>query len=283
MKKRKKILVTGGAGYIGSHILLLLKKEGHEVVVVDNLSTGKRESVSHGHLIVEDIGQKNALKSLMEEKLFDAVIHFAGSIIVPESVRNPLKYYRNNTLYSQNLIRLGLQYDVKSFIFSSTAAVYGIPATGICSEETPVCPINPYGRSKLMTEWILEDACKDEAMNFVALRYFNVAGANVAGQAGQCSALSTHLIKVACEVALGKREKMVIFGDDYDTADGTCVRDYIHVDDLAQAHLCALNHLERGGGVPHPKLRFGPWVLRQGGRGPGTESGKESLPRGGGA
>ena len=247
MMVKKNILVTGGAGYIGSHVLLLLEKQGHRVVVVDNLSTGKREQVSYGHLVVGDIGRDGFIESLMGREKFDAVIHFAGSIVVPESVKKPLKYYRNNTHYSQNLIRVALDSGVKSFIFSSTAAVYGMPTGGFCGEETPTDPINPYGRSKLMTEWILQDTCKHEAMNFIALRYFNVAGANVKGRAGQCSPQSTHLIKIACETALGKREKMVIFGDDYDTPDGTCVRDYIHVDDLAQAHMDALSHLDNGG------------------------------------
>ena len=245
MRKKHKILVTGGAGYIGSHILLLLEKEEYDVVIIDNFSTGQKKRVSYGNLIVGDIGDARLLESLMQREQFDSIMHFAGSIIVPESVLNPLKYYKNNTENSCRLIDLAKKYNVKNFIFSSTAAVYGIPSTGVCDENTPTNPINPYGRSKLMTEWVLEDVCQVNELNYIALRYFNVAGANVEGKSGQCSPVSTHLIKVACEAALGKKEKLTIFGDDYNTTDGTCIRDYIHIDDLADAHIKALEYLQQ--------------------------------------
>ena len=245
-----KILVTGGAGYIGSHVNRMLANAGHETVVLDNLSTGKREMVLAGKLVVGDLTDQSFVCNLFEREKFEAVLHFAGSIIVPESVKEPVKYYKNNTQNALDLIQTCQKYNVKKFIFSSTAAVYGIPqdTRGICTETSPLGPINPYGRSKLMTEWMLEDmAIANPHFNYVALRYFNVAGAAVDGKLGQCSPFSTHLIKITCETALGKRKTMTVFGDDYDTPDGTCIRDYIHVEDLAQAHLDALNYLNRGG------------------------------------
>jgi UDP-glucose 4-epimerase len=245
---KKSILVTGGAGYIGSHIVNLLSKTDHDVVVYDNLSTGRKESVVHGELVVGDLEDIDKLESLIVERKFDAVFHFAGNIIVPESVDKPLKYYKNNTLNTLALINLCKEYNVNKFIFSSTAAVYGEPVGGVCSEETETKPINPYGRTKLMTEWMLEDLSNAESnFNYVVLRYFNVAGASVDGKVGQCSPLSTHLIKLACEAALGKRDRLAIYGNDYETRDGTCIRDYIHTDDLAQAHIDALNFLFDGG------------------------------------
>lgn len=245
---KMKILVTGGAGYIGSHIVLLLGKLGHEVTVIDNLSTGRRESVIGAELIVGDISDSALLDKVMSEKDFDACVHFAGSIIVPESVTNPTKYYENNTANSLNLIQACLRNKISKFLFSSTAAVYGLPVGGECVESTPVTPINPYGKSKLMTEWMLEDtASAHDHFNYVALRYFNVAGANVEGKVGQCSPFSTHLIKIACETALGKRKSISVFGNDYQTPDGTCIRDYIHTDDLAQAHIDAIKYLVDGG------------------------------------
>lgn len=241
-----KILLTGGAGYIGSHVLNLLGQAGHDIVVVDNLSTGRNASLLYGRheeFSLEDVAR---LEELLKKEKFEACLHFVGSIIVPESVEKPLKYYQNNTTNSLNLIELCVKYNVNRFIFSSTAALYGDSAPGgICTEETQVNPINPYGRSKMMTEFMLEDTAKATDLNYVALRYFNVAGANVDLKIGQCSPNSTHLIKIASECAAGKREKMAIFGTDYETKDGTCVRDYIHVDDLAAAHVDALKFLER--------------------------------------
>ncbi|WP_127717783.1 UDP-glucose 4-epimerase GalE [Halobacteriovorax sp. HLS] len=243
-----KILITGGAGYIGSHIVNLIGGTDHEVTIYDNLSTGRKESVLNGDLVVGDLEDISKLEALIIEKKFDACLHFAGSIIVPESVTDPLKYYNNNTQNTLSLINLCIKHGVNKFIFSSTAAVYGMAPGGICSEDMQVEPINPYGKTKLMTEWMLQDVAQaHEGFEFVILRYFNVAGANVDGRVGQCSPLSTHLIKIACETALGKREKMYVFGDDYETKDGTCIRDYIHVDDLASAHIDALTYLLKGG------------------------------------
>jgi UDP-glucose 4-epimerase len=241
-----KVLITGGAGYIGSHVLNLLGEQGHDIVVVDNLSTGRRESLLYGRHEEFDLNDTEKLEALIKEERFEACLHFAGSIVVPESVEKPLEYYDNNTINSFNLIRLCRDHGVNKFIFSSTAALYGDSAPGgICTEETMVLPINPYGRSKQMTEMMLEDTAKVTDLNYVALRYFNVAGANVDLKIGQCSPNATHLIKIASECAAGKRAGMSIFGEDYDTKDGTCVRDYIHIDDLAQAHVDALSYLER--------------------------------------
>lgn len=240
----RKVLVTGGAGYIGSHVVNLLGKIGDDIIILDNLSTGRKESILYGRLVEGQLEDLELVEKLFVEEKFDAVIHFAGSIIVPESVKEPIKYYKNNAENSLHLIELCLKHKVPNFIFSSTAAVYGMPESGEASEESPTQPINPYGRSKLMTEWCLEDAASaNEDFNFIALRYFNVAGGNVDGLLGQCSPFSTHLIKIACEAALGKREKMSIYGTDYATKDGTCIRDYIHIDDLAQAHLDGLSYL----------------------------------------
>ncbi|MCR9204056.1 MAG: UDP-glucose 4-epimerase GalE [Halobacteriovoraceae bacterium] len=241
-----KILLTGGAGYIGSHVLKILGEQGHDIVVVDNLSTGRKESLLYGRHENFNLEDTDKLGHLIEKEDFEACLHFAGSIVVPESVQKPLKYYKNNTQNSMNLIELCKQNNINKFIFSSTAALYGdAPKGGICSEDSDVLPINPYGKSKFMTEMMLEDVSKVSEFNYVALRYFNVAGANVDLKIGQCSPNSTHLIKIASECASGKREKMSIFGEDYDTPDGTCIRDYIHIDDLAQAHADALAYLEK--------------------------------------
>ncbi len=241
-----KILITGGAGYIGSHVVKLLGEVGSDLVIYDNLSTGRKESILSGKLIEADLNDHEKLDEVFQNNRFDAVIHFAGSIVVPESVENPVKYYKNNTENSLNLISMCLKYKVNNFIFSSTAAVYGYGTGKSVTEEDSTNPINPYGRSKLMTEWMLEDAANSsEDFNYIALRYFNVAGADPEGKIGQCTPNATHLIKVALQAALGKRNKLEIFGTDYETSDGTCIRDYIHVTDLAQAHMDALKYLKK--------------------------------------
>ncbi len=242
---KKKVLVTGGAGYIGSHVVKQLGKNGYDIVVVDNLSTGNKDAVKFGELVECDLSNLGLLNEVFEKEKFDSVLHFAGSIIVPESVENPSLYYQNNTINSKNLIDLCIKHKVKNFIFSSTAAVYGELQGGYAVEDLPKSPINPYGWSKLMTEQMLKDYSNaHDGFNFVALRYFNVAGADPEGQIGQAFPGATHLIKVNCEAATGKREKVLVFGNDFDTKDGTGVRDYIHVVDLADAHICALKYLE---------------------------------------
>ena len=249
--KTGHVLVTGGAGYIGSHTVRQLLAAGYRVVVLDDLSTGHRWAVApQAALVLGNAGDATLAGALIEEHGIKAVVHFAGSIVVPESVTDPLKYYRNNSAASRNLIEVCLEKGVERFVFSSTAAVYGIPEKLPVAETGPTQPINPYGRSKLVTEWMLEDVAASPAgRNFrhVILRYFNVAGASLDGALGQATENATHLIKVACEAACGVREKVTVFGTDYPTADGTCVRDYIHVEDLARAHLDALRYLERGG------------------------------------
>lgn len=243
----KSVLVTGGAGYIGSHVVRQLGEAGRDVVVLDDLSKGFAEAVLHGELVIGDSGDRALVARLLAEHGVEAVLHFAAHTIVPESVTDPLKYYGNNTCKTRNLIECCLTAGVRHFIFSSTAAVYGIPDAPQASEETPTRPINPYGTSKLMSEWMLRDASAASDLRHVALRYFNVAGCDPGGRIGQSTPGSTLLIKVACEVATGKRERLSIFGTDYPTPDGTGVRDYIHVEDLADAHLKALDWLERGG------------------------------------
>lgn len=241
-----RILVTGGAGYIGSHVVLALK--GHDVTVIDNLSTGHRKAVNDAELIELDLSQKEKVESVFKEKKFDAVMHFAGSIVVPESVSKPMSYYSNNTLNSHFLIEMTLKYKVPNFIFSSTAAVYGTVDSGTSHEGSVLSPLNPYGHSKLMTEQMLQDAAfAHPEFNFVALRYFNVSGADPEGRVGQSFPGATHLIKCACEAAAGKRDGLKVFGTDYPTKDGTCVRDYIHVSDLADAHVKSLEYLKNGG------------------------------------
>lgn len=242
-----KILVTGGAGYIGSHVVKALGKQGHDLIVYDNLSTGHRQAVTYGELVVGDLNEKDKLDELFRTQKFNAVLHFAGSIVVPESVSEPMKYYQNNTINSHFLISLSQKHNVDKFIFSSTAAVYGMPKTGICEEDSELSPINPYGQSKLMTEHMLRDLAFASKFRYVALRYFNVSGADAEGKIGQSFPRATHLIKVACEVATAKRESMSVFGTDYPTKDGTCIRDYIHVTDLADAHVKALEYLANGG------------------------------------
>ena len=242
------ILVTGGAGYIGSHVVKLLGESDHKLTIIDDLSTGKKESVLFGKFVELNIGNTEKLEEVIKSGNFDACFHFAGSIVVPESVTDPIKYYGNNTKNTFELLKLCHKYSVNKFIFSSTAAVYGDVEGGICSEDTPINPLNPYGKTKYMTEWMLEDfAHAYKSFEYVIFRYFNVAGANVDGKIGQCTPNATHLIKIASQVAAGKRDKMVIFGTDYPTPDGTCIRDYIHVDDLAQAHVDGFNYLLKGG------------------------------------
>jgi UDP-glucose 4-epimerase len=242
-----KILVTGGAGYIGSHVVRQLGHAGENVITLDNLSTGFEAAVTAGELVIGDTGNATLLDRIFDEHDIDTVMHFAAHTIVPESVANPLKYYGNNTANSRTLLERANAHRVKHVVFSSTAAVYGIPDKGKASEGTPTRPINPYGSSKLMTEWMLRDLAKAGGPSYVALRYFNVAGCEPGGTIGQSTPKATLLVKVACEAAVGKRPGVSIFGTDYPTPDGTGLRDYIHVEDLATAHIDALNYLREGG------------------------------------
>lgn len=247
-----KILITGGAGYIGSHVAkALLEANRHDVVILDNLCKGSMRAIEalrkigEFEFVQESLENTPAIEKLFKREKFDAIIHFAAFIEVFESTQNPLKYYLNNTANAMNLIALANKYGVKDFIFSSTAATYGEPGVPQVSEETPQNPINPYGRSKLMVEWVLKDtAAANPNFKYGILRYFNVAGAASDGTIGQNYPNATHLIKVATQTIVGKRDKMSIFGDDYDTKDGTCIRDYIHVEDLASAHLAVLDYLQ---------------------------------------
>lgn len=243
----KSILVTGGAGYIGSHVVLQLAEANERVVVLDNLSTGFSSAVRHGDLVIGDTGDTSLVRHVLDTYEVDAVMHFAAHTIVPESVTDPLKYYGNNTCATRNLLACCSEAGVRHFIFSSTAAVYGVPGDGKCSEETPTNPINPYGASKLMSERMLRDLSAASDLRHVILRYFNVAGSDPEGRIGQSTEHATLLVKVACEAAVGKRPELAVFGTDYDTHDGTGVRDYIHVDDLARAHIAALEYLRKGG------------------------------------
>jgi UDP-glucose 4-epimerase len=242
------ILVTGGAGYIGSHMVHMLADAGERVVVLDNLSTGFEWALPSGvPLVIGETGDQSRVGALIAEHQVDGIIHFAASIVVPDSVRDPLGYYRNNTMNSRALLEVAVNSGVRQFIFSSTAAVYGNPATSPVSEDATLTPMSPYGSSKLMTEVMLNDVGVAYDMKYVILRYFNVAGADPKLRTGQSTIGATHLIKVAVEAALGMRAKLDVYGTDYDTPDGTCIRDYIHVMDLANAHMAALAHL-RGGG-----------------------------------
>jgi UDP-glucose 4-epimerase len=244
---KKSILVTGGAGYIGSHVVRQLGEAGEQVVVLDNLSTGFEAAVLYGKLFKGDTGDGALVGKILQEHNIDTVMHFAAHTVVPESVSNPLKYYWNNTCSTRNLLEQCQKHGVKHFIFSSTAAVYGIPQSGCADETTPTDPINPYGTSKLMTEWMLRDLAAASELRYIALRYFNVAGCDPQTRIGQATPKATLLLKVACETAIGKRPSISIFGTDYKTPDGTGIRDYIHVEDLADAHLKALTYLRNGG------------------------------------
>jgi UDP-glucose 4-epimerase len=242
------VLVTGGAGYIGSHMVLALTDAGQDVVVLDNLTTGFAWAVAPQATMVQgDIGDEALVESLIKTHKIDAVVHFAGSIVVPDSMTDPLGYYLNNTVKSRALMAAVVKSGVRKFIFSSTAAVYGNPETQPVFETAAPAPISPYGTSKRMTELMLQDSQVAYGLNYVALRYFNVAGADPKGRSGQSSPRATHLIKVACQTVLGQRASMDVFGTDYATPDGTCLRDYIHVSDLIAAHMDALAHLDRGG------------------------------------
>jgi UDP-glucose 4-epimerase len=243
------VLVTGGAGYIGSHMALELLDAGETVVVLDNLSTGVAWGVPKGARFVDgNVGDQGLVARVIGEHGIDAIIHFAGSVVVPDSVTDPLGYYHNNTVNSRALIEVAVKRGVRHFIFSSTAAVYGMTGDTPVTEDAPLAPMSPYGSSKRMTEIMLADAAAAHDLRYVALRYFNVAGADPQGRSGQSTPRATHLVKVACETALGKRSHMQVFGTDYPTHDGTCVRDYIHVTDLTGAHMAALRHLCAGGG-----------------------------------
>ena len=264
-----KLLVTGGAGYIGSHVVRQLGEAalrpdrsedcsaleavgfkgeaGHDVTVYDNLSTGHKQAVLCGKLVVGELSDRNKLEAVFSEGRFEAVLHFAARIIVPESMEFPLQYYSNNTGNTLGLLEICNKYKIQQFIFSSTAAVYGMPKEGTVNEESPLAPISPYGASKMMSERIIIDLARVSPLRYVILRYFNVAGADPKGRIGQATPNATHLIKVAVEAVVGKRKNVTIFGTDYSTKDGTCIRDYIHVEDLASAHVAALDYLSKGG------------------------------------
>ena len=246
-KDNKTILLTGGAGYIGSHMAYRLIEEGYEVIIIDDLSKGFQKYIPEdAKLVIADIGDDMAVNNVMCEYRPSSIIHFAAYTVVPDSVEDPMGYYKNNMCNSRVLIDCCIKHKVNNFIFSSSSAVYGNTDGKVVDEMTPAKPVNPYGVSKLVTEWMLNDVAEVTDLGYVALRYFNVAGADVKGRTGQSTKGATHLIKVACQAAIGKRTYFEIFGDDYDTKDGTCVRDFIHVSDLVEAHMLALKYLENG-------------------------------------
>jgi UDP-glucose 4-epimerase len=251
------ILVTGGAGYIGSHVVRQLGDAAEKVVVLDNLGRGFRQAVTAGELVVGDVGDQALVSRLLVDHGVDTVMHFAAHTIVPESVAQPLKYYGNNTCATRALLQACIEHGVKNFVFSSTAAVYGMPDQGFADEESPTRPINAYGTSKLMSEWMLRDAAAVNPLRYVALRYFNVAGSHPEGRIGQATVGATLLTKVACEAMVGKRPHVAVFGSDYPTPDGTGVRDYLHVEDLAAAHLNALDYLRADGGSVTLNVGYG--------------------------
>src|SRR6201995_2432151 len=242
------VLVTGGAGYIGSHMVLALAEAGESVVVIDNLSTGFSTALPEGvPLFIGDAGDENLVEGVIAAHGVESIVHFAGSVVVPDSMRDPLAYYRNITMTTRNLLNAALKCGVSRFIFSSTAAVYGNPERMPVTEDAPTRPLSPYGSSKLMTEIMLHDVAAAHGMNYVVLRYFNVAGADPYARIGLATVGATHLLKIAVEAATGQRAKIDVFGTDYPTPDGSCIRDFIHVSDLAQAHVAALNYLDHGG------------------------------------
>ena len=254
----EKILVTGGCGYIGSHVVRQLAEAGRQVVVYDNLSTGFRDALINGEeLIQADLADHETLHAAFQRHRFTTVLHFAAAIVAPESVTRPLKYYGNNTRNTLGLLEACVRFGVQRFIFSSTAAVYGFPDGGSASEESCLAPINPYGTSKLMSEWMLRDVAAAHGLQYVALRYFNVAGADPQARMGQRTPEATHLIKIACQTALGQRRQAAIYGIDYPTPDGTGIRDYIHIEDLAAAHLSALAYLDNGGASTAMNVGYG--------------------------